>query len=125
MGKAADIRVKRAYEAPAAGDGRRFLVDRLWPRGVTKDALALEAWLKDASPSHDLRRRYGHRPQGWQDFATAYRAELDANPEAWAPLLDAVRAGGPVTLVYAARDTERNNAVALKAYIEERAARPG
>jgi uncharacterized protein YeaO (DUF488 family) len=121
MGKGTDIRLKRAYEAPAPSDGRRFLVDRLWPRGVARDALAVEAWLTDVAPSAPLRRRYGHRPQGWQDFAAAYRAELDEKPEAWTPLLEAVRAGEPVTLVYAARDTERNNAVALKAYLEERA----
>lgn len=120
MAKATDIRVKRAYEAPAAADGRRFLVDRLWPRGVAKDALAVEAWLTDVAPSHPLRIRYGHRPQGWQDFATDYRAELDENPEALAPLLEAMK-GGPVTLVYAARDIERNNAVVLKAYLEARA----
>lgn len=121
MAMATDIRLKRAYEAPAASDGRRFLVDRLWPRGVARDALAVEAWVKDAAPSNPLRIRYGHRPQGWQDFAAEYRAELDANPEAWAPLLEAARDGGPVTLVYAARDTERNNAVALKAYLEAQA----
>jgi len=116
------IRTKRAYEAPAASDGRRFLVDRLWPRGLPKDALALDDWLKDAAPSHPLRIRYSHRPQGWPAFEADYRAELDENPEVWAPLLEAARGGEPITLVYAARDTERNNAVALKAYLEERAA---
>jgi uncharacterized protein YeaO (DUF488 family) len=121
MRKATDIRLKRAYEAPAPSDGRRFLVDRLWPRGIAKDALAVEAWVQDAAPSHPLRIRYGHRPQGWQDFAADYEAELDGNPEAWAPLLEAAR-GGPITLVYAARDTERNNAVVLKACLEARAA---
>jgi uncharacterized protein YeaO (DUF488 family) len=122
MAKTPDIRLKRAYEAPAASDGRRFLVDRLWPRGIQKDALAIEAWVRDAAPSHPLRIRYGHRPQGWQDFAADYEAELDANPETWRPLLEAARAGDPITLVYAARDTERNNAVVLKACLEARAA---
>jgi uncharacterized protein YeaO (DUF488 family) len=121
MTKTTDIRLKRAYEAPAPSDGRRFLVDRLWPRGIAKDALAVEAWVQDAAPSHPLRIRYGLRPQGWQDFAADYEAELDGNPEAWAPLLEAAR-GGPITLVYAARDTERNNAVVLKACLEARAA---
>ncbi len=121
MPKGTDIRLKRAYEAPAPSDGRRFLVDRLWPRGVAKDALAVEAWVREAAPSNPLRIRYGHRPQGWEAFAADYRAELDERPEAWAPLLEAVKAGGPVTLVYAARDTERNNAVVLKDYLEARA----
>jgi len=121
MPKGTDIRLKRAYEAPAPSDGRRFLVDRLWPRGVAKDALAVEAWVREAAPSNPLRIRYSHRPQGWEAFAADYRDELDERPEAWAPLLEAVKAGGPVTLVYAARDTERNNAVVLKAYLEARA----
>lgn len=120
MGRGLDIRTRRAYEAPEAADGRRFLVDRLWPRGVTKDKLAVEAWVKDAAPSNDLRRRFGHRPEEWDAFRAAYAAELDANPGAWAPLLEAARAGR-ITLVFAARDTERNNAVALKAYLEGRA----
>jgi len=115
-----EIRVKRVY-APAAEDGARFLVDRLWPRGVRKADLALTAWARDAAPSHDLRRRYGHDPGGWDEFRAAYAAELDANPAAWAPLAAAARAG-PVTLLFAARDVERNNAVALKGYLD---ARPG
>jgi len=114
-----DIRTKRAYDPPEAADGRRFLVDRLWPRGVTKEALGVEAWVKDAAPSNDLRRRFGHKPEQWDAFQAAYAAELDAHPQAWAPLLEAARAGR-ITLVFAARDTERNNAVALKAYLEGR-----
>jgi uncharacterized protein YeaO (DUF488 family) len=112
-----EIRVKRVYAPPAAEDGARFLVDRLWPRGVRKADLAMTAWARDAAPSHALRRRYGHDPGGWDAFRAAYAQELDANPAGWAPLAEAA-AKGPVTLLFAARDETRNNAVALKAYLE-------
>ena len=85
------IQVKRAYEPAARGDGKRFLVDRLWPRGVTKEALRLEAWLKDVAPSDDLRKWFGHRPDKWDEFRHRYFAGLDAEPEAWQPILKAAR----------------------------------
>jgi uncharacterized protein YeaO (DUF488 family) len=113
------ITIKRAYEDASPDDGRRFLVERLWPRGVRKADLGIEAWLKDASPSPDLRTWYGHDPEKWPEFRERYRAELEAEPAAWQPLLDAAR-DGDVTLVYAARDTERNSAAVLRDLLTER-----
>jgi len=113
------LRVKRVYEAPQANDGARYLVERLWPRGIRKENLIMDAWLKDVAPSSDLRRWFGHDPAKWEEFQRRYRAELEANSIAWMPLLDASREGN-VTLLYSARDTEHNNAVVLKAYLEER-----
>jgi uncharacterized protein YeaO (DUF488 family) len=110
------IQVKRAYEAPSNKDGVRFLVDRLWPRGMTKEHLQIEAWLKDASPSNDLRKRFHGDPSKWQEFCRLYFAELKKNPDGWAPVAAASRKGN-VTLVYGARDTEHNNAVALREFL--------
>ena len=107
------IEIARVYDAGEAAPGRRFLVDRVWPRGVTKEALALDGWLKDAAPSDQLRRWFGHDPQRWSEFRQRYTAELDAAPETWRPLLDAAREGD-VTLLYGARDTEHNQAVVLR-----------
>ena len=115
------ITLKRVYEPVSTEDGTRFLVERLWPRGVRKDALALDAWLKDVAPSTELRRWFGHDPDRWQEFRRRYAAELDAQPDAWAPILQADRSG-TVTLLYSSHDTEHNNAVALKAYLEARPA---
>ena len=111
------VRVKRVYEPAARSDGARFLVDRLWPRAVKKEGLGLTAWLKEVAPSDGLRQWFGHDPERWNDFQRRYGAELDGNPEAWRPLLDAARKG-TVTLLCAARDDELNKAVALKAYLE-------
>ena len=111
------IALKRVYEPVEEGDGTRFLVERLWPRGVRKDALVVDAWLKDVAPSNELRRWFGHDPARWQEFCQRYAAELDARPDAWAPIVQADRSG-TVTLVYSSHDTEHNNAVALKAYLE-------
>lgn len=113
------IHLKRAYDKPEKGDGRRFLVDRLWPRGVKKEDLALDEWYKEVAPSDDLRHWFGHDPEKWTDFQKRYRKELEAKPESWQPLVTAV-ANGDITLIYAAHDTEHNNAVALKAYLEEK-----
>lgn len=113
------IQTKRAYEPPDPGDGRRFLVDRLWPRGVRKEALALDAWLKDVAPSDELRRWFGHDPAKWEAFQERYFAELDEKPQVWQPLVEAARQGD-VTLVYGARDPQHNNAVALKTYLEHK-----
>lgn len=113
------IHLKRAYDPPAPGDGRRFLVERLWPRGVKKEALELDAWLKDVAPSTELRKWYSHEVARWDEFRRRYRGELDANNEALAPLVDAARRGA-VTLVYGAHDEQHNSAVVLRDYLQER-----
>jgi uncharacterized protein YeaO (DUF488 family) len=115
------IHTKRVYEDPGAQDGARYLVERLWPRGVRKDDLPLDAWLKDVSPSPALRKWYGHDVAKWDEFRARYLTELEANPDAWKPLLEAARRG-KVTLLYSARDTEHNSALVLKQYLEERTA---
>ena len=111
--------LRRAYDTPGRSDGQRVLVDRLWPRGVSKDALKLNDWAKDIAPSEALRDWFGHDAARWDEFRRRYAKELDANPEAVQALRDRL-AKGRVTLVYAARDTVHNNAVALKAYLEKR-----
>lgn len=113
------IGVARAYDPPGDDDGSRYLVDRVWPRGIRKDALRIEQWLRDVAPSNELRRWFGHDPQRWDDFVERYRAELDANRAAWEPLLEAA-SQGPITLVYGARDPEHNQAVALRDYLERK-----
>ena len=113
------IRLKRAYEAAEKSDGRRVLVERLWPRGVTKTRLRLDEWAKDVAPSADLRRWYGHKPDRWPEFRRRYFAELRPNGTAWQPLLAAARRGR-VTFIYAAHDEERNGAAALKAFLDRR-----
>jgi uncharacterized protein YeaO (DUF488 family) len=112
------VRIQRTYDPPQPDGGARFLVDRLWPRGVKKEALRLDGWLKDVAPSDDLRRWFGHDPDKWQEFRRRYFAELDGKPTAWQPILDAARRGN-VTLLYSAKDTAHNNAVALRAYLEK------
>ena len=107
------IKVKRIYDPPEPDDGFRVLVDRLWPRGIRKDQCDL--WLKEAAPSSELRRWYDHEPAKWAEFCQRYRAELHEHPDAVALLRDKAR--GTVTLLYAARERERNNAVALKALL--------
>ena len=113
------IQVKRAYEPPRKDDGERFLVDRLWPRGVKKENLQVEAWLKDVAPSNELRRWFQHDPAKWDEFRRRYFRELEKHPEAWEPLLARARRGR-VTLVYSAHDTEHNDAVALKEFLDSR-----
>ncbi len=110
------IHVKRAYESPSSQDGIRFLVDRLWPRGVTRDALKIEAWLKDAAPSNELRKRFHGKPEHWNEFCRCYSAELEENPNSWLPIVNAAKKGA-ITLVYGARDIEHNNAVALRDFL--------
>jgi len=112
------IQTRRVYEPAAASDGQRFLVERLWPRGIRKEALSLTGWCKAAAPSHELRKWFNHDPAKWPEFQKRYRAELDRMPEAWWPLLEAARAGN-LTLLFSARDTRHNNAVVLKTYLEE------
>jgi uncharacterized protein YeaO (DUF488 family) len=113
------IHNKRVYEPGAKNDGKRFLVDRLWPRGVKKEALALDGWLKEVAPSDALRRWFNHDAAKWKEFQRRYRAELSDKPENWQPLLEAAKAGD-VTLLFGAHDTEHNNAMVLKALLEER-----
>lgn len=109
------IFVKRAYELVEENDGARFLVDRLWPRGVTKEQLRAQ-WLKDAAPSDELREWFGHDPEKWELFQKKYAAELTRKPKGWEKLLELARRED-ITLVYAAEDTERNNAVALRSFL--------
>jgi uncharacterized protein YeaO (DUF488 family) len=97
-------------------EGRRFLVDRVWPRGVRKQDLHLDGWLRDVAPSTELRRWFGHDPDRWEEFRRRYTAELAARPEAWRPLQEAARAGD-VVLLFGARDRERNNAVVLRDHL--------
>jgi uncharacterized protein YeaO (DUF488 family) len=118
------IRIKRAYEPRARNDGRRILVERLWPRGMKKEALHAEAWTKEAAPSTELRKWFAHRVERWPEFRRRYIEELNANPDAWAPILDASRRGN-VTLLYGAHDTEHNSAVVLRDYLQRRSARQG
>lgn len=117
------IQIKRTYDPPARGDGRRILVERLWPRGIKKDALAADEWLKDVAPSTALRQWFGHRVERWEEFRRRYRTELDANPGAWGPILEAGGRGN-VTLLYSARDTLHNGARVLRDYLAERASKP-
>ena len=113
------IRIKRTYDPPARDDGQRFLVERLWPRGMKKEELVHDGWLKDVAPSTELRKWFGHRVERWPEFEQRYRKELDARPEAWQPILDAAKRGN-VTLLYSARDTEHNGAIVLRDYLESR-----
>ena len=106
-----DLHLKRAYEPPSPSDGRRILVDRLWPRGLSKTEAGIDLWLKDIAPSASLRKWFGHRPERWMEFQARYRDELKTNPA-----LDQLRqalADGKATLVYAAKDRDHNQAVVL------------
>ena len=111
--RAGDIRIKRAYEPAAPADGRRVLIDRLWPRGVNKDRLAITRWIKEIGPSDALRRWFGHDPERWDEFRRRYKAELANRNEALAELRGLARQGR-LTLVYGARDDTHNNAVVLR-----------
>lgn len=116
-----DIHIQRVYDAAGDGAGRggqSFLVDRVWPRGVRKSQLRMDGWLRDVAPSTELRQWFGHRRERFEEFRTRYRAELDADPEVVQPLLDAARTGR-VTLLYSARDPERNQAVVLREYLDD------
>lgn len=115
------IHVKRAYEKPSRKDGARILVERLWPRGVTKEEAALDLWLKDVAPSPALRKWFAHDPDKWERFVQRYWKELEGHGDA-VDLLRSLIRKGPVTFVYAARDEEHNGAVALKAFLERRRA---
>lgn len=111
------IRTKRVRESPSKSDGDRFLAERLWPRGVKKAELKLDGWLKDVAPSTELRKWFNHDPKKWHEFLRRYEAELNSNPEAWQPILNAARKG-TVTLLFSSHDPDHNNVVALKNYLE-------
>ena len=113
------VQVKRAYDPPSDNDGVRVLVDRLWPRGLSKTKAAVDLWLKDIAPSVDLRRWFNHDPARWVEFRRRYARELDAKDRAIAALRGAVRRGR-VTLLFSANDPEHNNAVALQSYLAGR-----
>ena len=112
------LKIKRVYDSTEARDGVRFLVERLWPRGMKKEDLEMKAWLKDVAPSQSLRRWFAHDRVKWKEFQQRYRAELEANPDAWKPILEAAN-HEDVTLLYSARDTEHNSALLLKLFLEE------
>ena len=113
------IELKRAYDRAAESDGYRVLVDRIWPRGVTRDDLRIDAWLKDLAPSAGLRKWFGHDPAKWDEFKQRYADELEQRSDALEQLLETARTRR-VTLVFGAKDTEHNNAVALKEYLDHR-----
>lgn len=113
---ASHVRIQRAYEPPAAEDGARILIDRLWPRGVKKEALQLAEWAKDLAPSTELRQWFNHDPALWDEFRRRYAAELRQQPEAWNQLRERAR-HGVVTLVYSAHDEAVNNAVAMREFL--------
>jgi uncharacterized protein YeaO (DUF488 family) len=115
------IRIKRTYDAPARGDGRRILVERLWPRGMKKEALAADAWMKEVAPSTELRKWFDHRVDRWEEFRRRYRHELNENRGAWEPILEASRRR-TVTLLYSAHDIQHNGAMVLRDYLVERQA---
>ncbi|MGA7874229.1 MAG: DUF488 family protein [Desulfoferrobacter sp.] len=117
------IKLQRAYDSPTKEDGERYLVDRLWPRGVTKDKAHLTDWLKDLAPSDDLRKWFGHDPERWGEFKRRYKLELhaEAKEKLISQLAQKARTG-TVTLIYAAKNTEHNNAIVIKEMIEQQLA---
>lgn len=124
VGSSVTIRIKRAYVPPAESDGARILVDRLWPRGMKKERLALTAWLKEIAPSTALRKWFDHDPEKWEAFRRRYRAELDTRPELVSAALDFVRAG-TTTLVFGSVDEQHNGAIVLRDYLLERVQQVG
>jgi uncharacterized protein YeaO (DUF488 family) len=113
------IALARVYHREQDSRGRRFLVERLWPRGVRREALRLDSWLPEVGPSHELRKWFAHDPDRWEEFQRRYFVELDGHPEVWRLLIEAASAGD-ITLLYSSRDTEHNNAVALRRYLVAR-----
>jgi uncharacterized protein YeaO (DUF488 family) len=119
LGKAENIKIKRVYAPSSTEDGARYLVDRLWPRGMRREDLGLSGWTKDAAPSNELRQWYAHDPARWEEFKRRYYAELEEHPQSWQPLAQAAQAG-TITLLYSTREEEYNNAVALKEFLDSR-----
>ena len=113
------IRIKRVYEEPSHEDGKRILVDRLWPRGLTKEKAKVDLWLKDVAPSTELRKWFAHDPEKWTEFQERYAKELKLKSEPLAQLQHEAK-HGPVTLLYGARDEEHNEAVALQRLLQSR-----
>ena len=109
--------VKRIYEAAEGSDGRRILIDRLWPRGMSKARARVDFWAKDVAPSHELRRWYDHEPSRWDEFRSRYFTELDANPEGVKHLREQLGEGA-ATILFGSKETRLNNATALKQYLE-------
>ncbi len=112
------IQLKRVFDPPSGSDGPRVLVERLWPRGISKEDAKIDLWAKEAAPSAELRRWFGHDPSKWEEFRRRYFDELDGRPEALEPIRELLRAGA-VTFVFAARETRFNNAVALREYLKK------
>ena len=112
-----NLQLKRVYDQPTKQDGTRFLVERLWPRGVTRSTLADAQWVRDVAPSPELREWFHHDPKRWNEFRRRYFTELKHEKDALSPILEAARTG-PVTLLYSSHDTEHKNAVALKEFLE-------
>lgn len=117
--KSGKIHLKRAYDPASADDGYRILVERLWPRGLTKDKAAVDLWLKEIAPSPELRKWFAHDPEKWNEFSRRYRKELGENTESISQLSQILKKEVKVTFVYAARDTEHNSALLLKNYLEK------
>lgn len=114
------VTLKRVYQSPARTDGCRILVDRIWPRGLTKTKAAVDLWLKDVAPSTSLRRWFGHRPERWAEFRQRYLKELRSSGEAAGALLDAASQHRHVTLLFSARDEKRNQAVVLQGFLKRK-----
>lgn len=112
------VRLKRVYEAPSASDGMRVLVDGLWPRGLSKEDVAADLWLREVAPSPALRRWFDHDARRWRQFSRRYRGELERRPEVL-ELLDDLRRRSPVTLIYGARDVAHNHAIVLREVLDE------
>ncbi len=113
------IKIKRVYDSPAAEDGFRILVDRLWPRGMSKEKAELGLWMKEIAPSNELRQKFSHEAEKWPDFQKAYRKELEEKKSLLSQIKQLEKEKRTVTLVYSARETQHNNAQALKEVLEE------
>jgi uncharacterized protein YeaO (DUF488 family) len=111
------IKLKRAYDPVSPTDGIRLLVERLWPRGLSKEKLKLDGWVREVAPTTELRKWFGHDPVKWSQFRARYFRELDSRPESWRSIVSFARRG-TVTLVYSSHDEEHNNAVALREYLQ-------
>ena len=113
-----EVRIKRVYEEPSDTDGKRILIDRLWPRGLTKEKARIDLWLKDIAPSAELRKWFAHDPAKWPEFQKRYHEELASNKAIVTRLREELQSG-PATLVYSAHDEQHNDAVVIKAYLEK------
>ncbi len=113
------LKIKRVYDPPSAGDGKRILIDRLWPRGLRKDNAKIDAWIKEAGPATELRKWFNHEPEKWKGFKQRFFAELDAKPDVVSEIIGLARKG-TVTLLFGSKEERFNNAVALKEYLEAR-----